>query len=63
VNEPDRLLPLQIASCASLQLSGVIQLNAGVVDSLCRSWNRPLVGLSRFAMWFASQFGAALPAR
>ena len=30
---PERLLPWQTASCASLQLFGEIQLNAGVVDS------------------------------
>ena len=30
-NPPDRLLPWHTASCASLQLFGEIQLNAGVV--------------------------------
>src|SRR5579875_2671401 len=40
-----------MASCASEQLSGVIQLKAGVVDSFCRSCTRPLVELSRLAIW------------
>ena len=35
---PDRLLPWQTASWASLQLFGEIQLNAGVVEAFCRSW-------------------------
>ena len=46
---------MQTASWASLQLSGVIQLNAGVVLAFCRSWTRPVCGLSRFATWLASQ--------
>ena len=46
-NAPDRLLPAQIASWASEQLLGVIQLKAGVVASLCRSCTRPLDVLSR----------------
>jgi len=37
-NPPDRLLPWHTASWPSLQLLGEIQLNAGVVASLCRSW-------------------------
>ena len=37
---PERLSPLQVASCASLQLSGVIQEKAGVVFSLLRSSSR-----------------------
>src|SRR6185437_2250496 len=52
---PDRLLPWHTASCASEQLFGEIQLNAGVVLALCRSWNSPLAGSNRFAMWLASQ--------
>src|SRR5580658_3985018 len=51
---PDRLLPLQLESWPSLQLSGVIQLKLGTVLST-RSWTRPLAGLSRLAMWLASQ--------
>ena len=47
---PERLLPAQIASCASEQLSGVIQLKDGVVASLCRSCTRPVLELSRFAI-------------
>ena len=45
---------MHTASWASLQLSGVIQLNAGTVLSI-RSWTRPLVGLSRLTTWLASQ--------
>ncbi len=55
MNDPDRLLPLQTASCASLQLFGVIQLNAGVVFSCCRSRKSPLEDESRFAMCAESQ--------
>src|ERR1039457_1429994 len=47
---PDRLLPWQTASWASLQLFGEIQLKAGVVASLCRSWYRPLAGSKKLAM-------------
>ena len=52
---PDRLLPWQTASCASEQLFGEIQLKAGVVRVLCRSWYRPLAGLNRLAMCWESQ--------
>src|SRR5579863_3100471 len=52
---PDRLLPLQLESWPSLQLSGVIQLKLGTVLST-RSLTRPSLGLSRLAMWLASQF-------
>src|SRR5215471_3640049 len=54
-NPPDRLLPWHTASWASLQLFGEIQLNAGVVFSLCRSLKRPLAGSKRFAMCAALQ--------
>src|ERR1700712_2578503 len=39
-----------MASWASEQLLGVIQLKAGVVASLCRSWTSPPLVLSRFAI-------------
>src|ERR1700726_1296443 len=52
---PERLLPWQTASCASLQLLGEIQLSVGGVASVCRSWKRPLVGSKRFAMCAALQ--------
>ena len=52
---PDRLLPWHTASWASLQLFGVIQLNAGVVDSCLRSWYRPPFLLNTLAMCLALQ--------
>src|SRR5262245_12696509 len=39
---PVRLSPLQVASCASEQLSGLIQENRGVVASFLRSDSRLL---------------------
>src|SRR5581483_5778096 len=52
---PDRLFPWHTASWASLQLFGEIQLNAGVVEALCRSWYSPLVESKRLAMCAESQ--------
>src|SRR6202000_2772834 len=54
-NPPERLLPWHTASWASLQLLGVIQLKAGVVDSRLRSWASPPLLLKTLVMCLALQ--------
>ena len=46
---PERLLPAQHRVVGVGAVVGETQLNAGVVDSLCRSWYRPLAGSKRLA--------------